>query len=61
MNVVRSMRITINWIDNMKCDQCGYHPRASDKANIVLDNGKDNIGEKITYVRCYRCGDEWIE
>ena len=45
----------------MKCDQCGYHPRASDKANIVLDNGKDNVGEKITYVRCYRCGDEWIE
>jgi len=45
----------------MKCDQCGYHPRASDKQHIILNEGADNYEVPIVYVRCYRCGDEWIE
>ena len=45
----------------MKCDQCGYRPRKNDAQHLVLDQGKDNKDIKILYVRCYRCGDEWIE
>lgn len=45
----------------MKCDQCGYHPRASDAQHIVLDKGLDSKDIVILYVRCYECGAEWIE
>ena len=45
----------------MKCDHCGYHPRRADAQHIVIDQGKDNLGVTILYVRCYECGAEWIE
>ena len=42
------------------CDECGYHPRVGDKYS-VLDVGLDQLDEKIYYVRCYNCGNEWVE
>jgi hypothetical protein len=45
----------------MICDVCTYKPRSKDAQNIVLETGKDSKEETILYVRCYRCGHEWVE
>lgn len=45
----------------MICDKCEYRPRADDVGMIVLDEGLDELEETILYVRCYRCGHEWVE
>jgi uncharacterized Zn finger protein len=45
----------------MKCDQCGYHPQKRDAAQVILEEGTDNLEVPIVYVRCYQCGHEWIE
>ena len=42
------------------CDICGYRPRGGDQ-HKVLDAGIDEIGMEIIYVRCYNCGNEWVE
>ena len=42
------------------CDVCGYRPRVGDK-HEVLDEGLDQLEVKIIYVRCYDCGNEWVE
>lgn len=45
----------------MKCDVCAYRPQSGDAQNIILEEGVDNKEIPIVYVRCYRCGHEWIE
>ncbi len=45
----------------MKCDDCGYRPQRRDAQNIILNKGTDNYEVPIVYVRCYKCGHEWIE
>lgn len=42
------------------CDRCGYHPREGDR-HEVLDVGLDQLDQVIEYVRCYNCGNEWVE
>jgi hypothetical protein len=43
------------------CDVCGYRPRVGDRHKVILDTGLDEVGETILYVRCYDCGNEWVE
>lgn len=43
------------------CDVCGYRPRVGDRHNVILDTGIDECGVEILYVRCYECGNEWVE
>lgn len=43
------------------CDRCGYRPRRGDMHQVVLDTGLDASGELVFYVRCYDCGNEWVE
>lgn len=45
----------------MQCENCGYHPRSADAAHVILDEGVDQLENKIIYVRCYNCGNEWVE
>ena len=35
------------------CERCGYRPRWSDAMFISEQN--------VTHVRCYECGNEWVE
>ena len=35
------------------CPVCGYQPRKRDR-HYVADWG-------VVHVRCYRCGEEWVE
>lgn len=43
------------------CDICGYRPRRSDAAVQILNEGVDQYEVPIHYVRCYSCGNEWVE
>lgn len=43
------------------CDVCGYRPRVGDRHEVILDRGFDQEGEIVYYVRCYECGNEWVE
>ena len=35
------------------CPVCGYTPRQKDR-HLVADHD-------VVHVRCYRCGEEWVE
>lgn len=43
------------------CDRCGYRPRMGDGQHVILDEGLDELEQTILYVRCYNCGEEWVE
>ena len=43
------------------CDVCGYRPRQNDAYHVILDEGLDQLDVPIHYVRCYSCGNEWVE
>lgn len=35
------------------CPRCGYTPRRRDRFHVIEYN--------VWHVRCYRCGEEWVE
>ena len=35
------------------CPRCGYTPRRRDRHQVVEYD--------VVHVRCYRCGEEWVE
>lgn len=41
-----------------KCDFCGSKPRADDVGIIVPEMTGNEI---IYHVRCYNCGEEWVD
>jgi hypothetical protein len=40
---------------------CGYRPRASDCHEVTMNEGAGEYAYTILHVRCYRCGEEWVE
>jgi len=41
-----------------KCDSCGSQPRVED-VGIILPEFTGN--EMVYHVRCYHCGEEWVD
>jgi len=41
-----------------KCDSCGSTPRVED-VGIILPEFTGN--EMVYHVRCYHCGEEWVD